>query len=102
MKKLLAFLIKFGILAGIVYAAVATNPDPARHQSAIEAKVASLKEKDVLGQAERMMVPSSAGNGEESPMTYHNYFVASKVTGSDGAMLSFGFFQKVFVTQNEL
>jgi hypothetical protein len=102
MKNLFSILIKIGLLAGVGYAAVATNPKPARHQAAIEAKEAALKEEDVLGMADRMMRPSRSEAQEEKPMTYHNYFVASKVTDSEGAMMSFGLFQKVFVTQNEL
>jgi len=35
-------------------------------------------------------------------MKYHDYVVASKVTDAEGVMLSFGFFQRVFVTKSEL
>ena len=102
MKQLISLLIKLGILAAIAFAAVTTNPKRATHKTAIAAKVASLQEKDVLGQTDRLMYGDAATDGSEDPFRYHNYFVCSKVTGPDGDMASFGFFNKVFVTKSEL
>lgn len=102
MKRIFSWLIKIGILAGLVFAGAAMNPGEASHRKAIAAKQASLEEKDVLGQTEALLY-KAAGNGEEGgALTYHNYFVCSKVTGPEKEMLSFGLLKRVFVTKSEL
>lgn|GEM_PF-5225070 len=101
MKQLIRLLFKIGIPVAIIYAAHASNPSPAAHRKAIDAKNQSLQDADVLGKMDRMMYSGT----EESPeMTYnyHNYFVCSKVTGPGGATASYGFFKRVFVTKSEL
>jgi len=102
MKRLIALVIKLAIVGGIGYAAYSTNPAPAKHKEAIDRKMASLEDQDILAQTDRIMYGDQEITSEESPLTYHTYYVFSKVTGPDGEMASYGFFNKVFVTKSEL
>lgn len=101
MKRFISTLIKIVIPLAVIYAAYATNPSPDSHRSAIDAKEQALQEKDILGQADRMMY-GSAGRGETAdPLRYHDYVVCSKVTGPDNETVSYGFFNRVFVTKTD-
>jgi hypothetical protein len=102
MKGIISILLKIGIPVGILYLAFVTNPAPALHKTAIENKVASLKNRDIFGQADDMIRSRPSAPQGNAPMNYHDYFVASKVTDAEGTLLSFGFFQRVFVTKSEL
>jgi hypothetical protein len=100
MKRIFSILIKVALLAGLGYVIVQTNPNEGRHKESIIAKQASLAKKDLLGESEGVIYQAAPGN-EPPPFTYHNYLVCSKVTGPENEMVSFGFFNTVFVTKSK-
>jgi hypothetical protein len=102
MKRFLAFCIKIGILGGLAFAVISTNPSAAKHLSSIAAKEASLQEKDILGKKDNLIYGSNSLETEAGSNTYHNYYIFSKIKGPDGDMISFGFCNWVFVTKSEL
>jgi hypothetical protein len=101
MKSFLSLLFKLGIVFGIGFVAVASNPPAQQHKAAIAEKITRLQEKDVVGNLDRRLYVNHADK-EEGGLSYHNYFVGSKVTDAQGNTVSFGLFKRVFVTMREL
>jgi hypothetical protein len=101
LKRFISILIKIGIPLAVIYAAYSTNPTPDTHRSAIVAKEQAFQEKDILGQADRMMYGRTGREKTETPFRYHDYVVCSKVTGPENETVSYGFFNRVFVTKTE-
>lgn len=97
MKNMFKLLIKLGVVAGLVWIVVITNPSHERHLSAIEARARRLAERQHVadtGARLHNVPPPPAFNPDV--YSYQNYHVFSTMKrGEENA--SFGMMGKVFV-----